>query len=93
MPDESEDVCTSCGGSGIDYTWHEGATVAEVHACGYCCGGTYSGKPVVIEWRHADCLAGGCQFAEFCGMDEYMCIGRCKLSEWEDDRAKQIESS
>lgn len=40
----SSDICTTCNGSGMDATWHEGATVAERHACGYCQGGTYSGR-------------------------------------------------
>lgn len=47
QPGTPVDICTSCGGTGIDYTWHEGATAAEVHPCGYCQGGTYSGQPAV----------------------------------------------
>lgn len=43
-------------------------------------------------YRHGDCLVLGCQYAEFVGESEYVCHGTCKLVEWEDERAKSIES-
>lgn len=50
------DVCSNCGGTGWDQTWHEGAPCAESHACDYCRGGTYSGRPLLHEG--ADCDSG-----------------------------------